>query len=248
MAQTASWYTQELHANLTGFDTALSEIRTLLEPNDGRPRDFAQDLTEYLMLLDSRALELQNMVDGASHTVAAEAPTAPARRTVVADAPTAPPPRTVAPTAPAPRTAVAAEVERALRGGVREFLKAPPRAWAKPPMIVDRHTTVHQLNTPFQIQAGVDVIAVIHHAPSPAPVAVVLYHPVGQPQCTLHLVPVYDDERDADEDEDTAQAIAADTAAHNAALDACDRPLKSVRGADGRRHSGAQRRPHSVTH
>ena len=94
------------------------------------------------------------------------------------------------------------------------------------------------------------MIAVIHHAPSPAPVAVVLYHPVGQPQCTLHLVPVYDDERDVDEDEDedTTQAIAADTAAHNAALDACDRPLKSVRGADGRRHSGAQTRPRSATH
>jgi hypothetical protein len=137
--------------------------------------------------------------------------------------------------------------DQVVRAGVQEFLKTRPATWARQPKIATRrsdhrHTTVHQLHTPFRVQDGVEVIAVIHHAASAAPVAVVLEHQPGQPQCTLRLVPVYDDKHNK------AEVIAANTAAHNAALDACDRPLKSVRGADGRRRSGAQRRPRSVTH
>ena len=113
--------------------------------------------------------------------------------------------------------------DQVVRAGVQEFLKTRPATWAKP-VIEDRHThtTVHQLHTPFRVQDGVEVIAVIHHAASAAPVAVVLEHQPGQPQCTLRLVPVYNDQTNE------AEVITEHGAAYQAALDACDGPLKRV--------------------
>ena len=117
--------------------------------------------------------------------------------------------------------------DQVVRAGVQEFLKTRPATWARQPKISARrrdhpHTTVHQLRTPFRVLDGVEVIAVIHHAPSPAPVAVVLEHQPGQPRCTLRLVPVYNDQTNA------AEVITEHGAAHQAALNACDGPLKRV--------------------
>ena len=212
---------RELGENIGILEAGLGELLKSVQNTQPLPTArFMEDLGANVAVLEMGLRPLQKLIQDA----AAAPPVAPPRTPAAAASP------------------VDMRLMRTVRDGVQDYLRVPPRGWAKPPMIVDRHTTVHQLTTPLRVQDGVEVIAVIHHAASAAPVAVVLEHQPGQPQCTLRLVPVYDDKHNK------AEVIAANTAAHNAALDACDRPLKSVRGADGRRRSGAQRRPRSVTH